>query len=223
MRPLRILCAEDDELARIEIKQEMEKEGWEVIEANDGRTAWKKFQQTHPDLVILDVDMPELTGLEVAQLILSIDLHTPIVMYSSLTKEQDLQTGLDHGAKCYIIKDYSPATLIRQIKQINETEVCRIQHLTQDITFDPFNFELNKQGECIVLTPIHGKVLQALCRNVNRLTQRDTLLEIGWGNTQVNLDAQLTKVISRLKQLFNDVENITIQTESKRGYWLKIK
>ena len=80
MRPLRILCAEDDELARIEIKQEIEKEGWEVIEANDGRTAWKKFQQTHPDLVILDVDMPELTGLEVAQLILSIDLHTPIVM-----------------------------------------------------------------------------------------------------------------------------------------------
>ena len=101
-------------------KQEIEKEGWEVIEANDGRTAWKKFQQTHPDLVILDVDMPELTGLEVAQLILSIDLHTPIVMYSSLTKEQDLQTGLDHGAKCYIIKDYSPATLIRQIKQIND-------------------------------------------------------------------------------------------------------
>lgn len=45
MRPLRILCAEDDELARIEIKQEIEKEGWEVIEANDGRTAWKNFSK----------------------------------------------------------------------------------------------------------------------------------------------------------------------------------
>ena len=55
MRPLKILCAEDDELIRIKIKQEIEKEGWEIIEADNGKAAWDKFQQTRPDFVILDV------------------------------------------------------------------------------------------------------------------------------------------------------------------------
>ncbi len=112
MEKVQILFAEDDTLTRLEVKEKMEEKGWEVIEAEDGIKAFERYEDYKPSLVILDVDMPGRTGLEVLQLIRTRDQDTPVIIYSSLTSEKDLLAGLRCGAKVYLVKNYSVAILI---------------------------------------------------------------------------------------------------------------
>ena len=96
MAIIKVLCAEDDRLMRLEMKEKMTAKGWEVIEAVDGKEALVKYKKYRPDIVVLDVNMPKRSGLEVLQLIRVNDLQTPVVIYSSLAEEKDLSgsTGL---------------------------------------------------------------------------------------------------------------------------------
>lgn len=221
---LKVLFADDDPVARQKVCQVLAAEGWETIEAQDGKEAWEKFQQTSPDIVVLDIDMPEYNGLEVIQFIQSVDLHTPIIIYSSLMSEKELKKRARYNFQFRLIKDYNSSYLAYVIKQMYKPKGNHIYHLTQDVTFDSYTLELNKRGKIINLSStISGKVLQALCTNMNRLTVRELLLKIGWGSTQANLEAQLNKTISQIKHLLKDVKEVTIQTDKGRGYWLKTR
>lgn len=221
---LKVLFADDDPVARQKVCQVLAAEGWETIEAQDGKEAWEKFQQTSPDIVVLDIDMPKYNGLEVIQFIQSVDLHTPIIIYSSLMSEKELKKRARYNFLFRLLKDYNPSHLAYVIKQMYKPKENHIYYLAQDVTFDSYTLELNKRGKIINLSStISGKVLQALCTNMNRLTVRELLLEIGWGSTQANLEAQLNKTISQIKHLLKDVKEVTIQTDKGRGYWLKTR
>lgn len=98
MAIIKVLCAEDDRLMRLEMKEKMTAKGWEVIEAVDGKEALVKYKKYRPDIVVLDVNMPKRSGLEVLQLIRVNDLQTPVVIYSSLAEEKDLKIGLLSGS-----------------------------------------------------------------------------------------------------------------------------
>lgn len=104
MAIIKVLCAEDDRLMRLEMKEKMTAKGWEVIEAVDGKEALVKYKKYRPDIVVLDVNMPKRSGLEVLQLIRVNDLQTPVVIYSSLAEEKDLKIGLCQGAQVYPVK-----------------------------------------------------------------------------------------------------------------------
>ena len=221
---LKILFADDDLAIRQEVCKALADEGWEVVEAKDGKEAWEKFRQTSPDVVVLDIDMPEYNGLEVIQFIQSVDLHTPLILYSSLMSEKELKTRVRFNFQFRLIKDYAPSFLVYVIKQMYKPKENHLYHLSKEVIFDSNSLELNNQGEITHLSStIPGKILQALCNNVNRLTPRDLLLEVGWGSTQVNLEAQLNKAISQVKHLLKDAKNVTIQTDKGRGYWLKLR
>ncbi|MDE5610868.1 MAG: response regulator [Odoribacter sp.] len=221
---LKVLFADDDFVIRQKVGKALADEGWEVIEAQDGKEAWEKFQQTSPDVVVLDIDMPEYNGLEVIQFIQSIDLHTPLILYSSLVSEKELKKRVRFNFQFRLIKDYDPSFLVYVIKQMYKPKENHIYHLAKDVTFDSCSLELNNQGKITSLSStIPGKILQALCNNANRLTPRNLLLEAGWGSTQVNLEAQLNKAISQVKHLLKDAKDVTIQTDKGRGYWLKLR
>lgn len=221
---LKVLFADDDFVIRQKVCKALADEGWEVIEAQDGKEAWEKFQQTSPDVVVLDIDMPEYNGLEVIQFIQSVDLHTPLILYSSLMSEEELKKRVRFNFQFCLIKDYDPSFLVYVIKQMYKPQENHIFHLAKDVIFDLCSLELNNQGKIIQLSStIPGKILQALCNNVNRLTPRDLLLEVAWGSTQVNLEAQLNKAISRVKHLLKDAKDVTIRTDKGRGYWLKTR
>lgn len=221
---LRVLFADDDSVRRQEVCKALRNEGWEAIEAQNGKEAWEKFQAISPDVVVLDMDMPDHTGLQVIQFIQSIDLHTPLILYSSQITEKEAKKWIKHNFKFHLIKSYASSYLVYVIKQMYQPKDNHIYHLAKDVTFNSFSLELNKQGKIINLSSnITGKVLQALCNNMNRLTARDVLLEIGWGSTQVNLEAQLNKTICQIKRLLKDVKNVIIQTDNGRGYWLKVR
>ena len=142
MAIIKVLCAEDDRLMRLEMKEKMTAKGWEVIEAVDGKEALVKYKKYRPDIVVLDVNMPKRSGLEVLQLIRVNDLQTPVVIYSSLAEEKDLKIGLCQGAQVYLVKNYSVALLLEQVERLIGKTASSVIGLTDNITYDFAKAEL---------------------------------------------------------------------------------
>lgn len=220
MDKIKILCAEDRLLTKILIKEKMEAKGWEVIEASDGVEALEKYKQCHPDLIILDVAMPRLTGIEVLQLIRLTDLLTPIVIYSSLASDEDVELGLISGASNYVIKDYSVNNLLLLVEKLFPKSVEEIV-LANNGSYNFTTFELKIGDKCKKLGTLERKVFAVLCRNKNKLCQRNLLLQAGWGSTEVNIENQLNKMIRTLRQRLKGMEGVEIVLDKGNGYYLK--
>lgn len=221
MERIRVLYAEDDELTRLEVREKMEAKGWEVIEARDGIEAIEMYKRCGPDVIILDVDMPRRTGLEVLQLIRVNDLLTPVVIYSSLAKEEDLMAGLACGAEVYIIKDYSVTILLMQIEKLLHKRSAEEIELTEGVFYDFATTRLKIGNRTQKLSMLESKVFAILCKNKNKLSQRELLLQAGWNSNEPNIEAQLNKVMSKFKQLLKDAEGVEIVLDKGNGYWLK--
>lgn len=223
MNEIKILCAEDDRLTRLEIKEKLETMGWEVIEAVDGVEAFEKYKSCNPDLIVLDVDMPKRNGLEVLQLIRVNDLQTPVVIYSSLAKEEDLLSGFSYGAKAYLIKSYSVDLLLLQLNNlVNELNIMNVR-LAEGVVYYFSEAELRIGERCEKLSMLESKVFAVLCKNKNKLARRELLLQAGWNKEDPSCELQLNKVIRRLRQLLEGVEGVEIVVNKGNGYWLRTK
>ena len=216
MAIIKVLCAEDDRLMRLEMKEKMTAKGWEGIEAVDGKD--KKYR---PDIVVLDVNMPKRSGLEVLQLIRVNDLQTPVVIYSSLAEEKDLKIGLCQGAQVYLVKNYSVALLLEQVERLIGKTASSVIGLTDNITYDFAKAELCIGEQRQKLTMLESKVFAILCKNKNRLSPREVLLLAGWNSTAYNYESQLNKVIRKLRKLLMRENQVKIILDKGNGYWLK--
>lgn len=223
MEKIKVLCAEDDTLTRLEIKEKMEEKGWEVIEAMDGVQACDKYQQYNPDLIILDLDMPRRTGLEVLQLIRTNDLEIPIVIYSALADEENLRAALKSGTKNYILKTYSVVFLLELVESLISKENTDIVTLAEGVVYYISKAELQIGEECYKLTVMEGKVFTVLCKNKNKLSPKELLLEAGWNYAPSDKSLQLNKVISKFRKLLEKSGKVDIVSDKGNGYWLKIK
>lgn len=223
MEKIKVLCAEDDTLTRLEIKEKMEEKGWEVIEAMDGVQACDKYQQYNPDLIILDLDMPRRTGLEVLQLIRTNDLEIPIVIYSALADEENLRAALKSGTKNYILKTYSVVFLLELVESLISKENTDIVTLAEGVVYYISKAELQVGEECYKLTVMEGKVFTVLCKNKNKLSPKELLLEAGWNYAPSDKSLQLNKVISKFRKLLEKSGKVDIVSDKGNGYWLKAK
>ena len=221
MEKIQVLVAEDDALTRMEVREKMEAKGWGVIEAEDGIKALDRYEEHKPDLVILDIDMPGRTGLEVLQLIRTRDLETPVIIYSSLTAEQDLLAGFRCGAKVYLVKNYSVTVLVAQAETLlRDKEEVDVLLLAEGVTYAVPSSVLTVGGESVQLTKLESKVFTVLCKNPNQLIKRDLLLKAGWDSDEVRFELQLNKVIRRLRILLSPANSVEIVTDKGNGYWL---
>jgi len=220
MEKIRILFAEDDALTRWEVKGRMEEKGWEVIEAENGVKALEKYKQAKPDLVILDVDMPGMTGLEVLQLIRTEDQEIPVIIYSSLTSEKDVWAGYLCGAKVYVVKNYSVAILVVQAERLltNRKEV-EIISLAPDASYNLMSSLLTIKGKTVKLTKLENKIFTVLCKNPNKLIKRELLVKAGWNSDEARFEIQLNKVIHKLRILLAPLASVEIVTDKGNGYW----
>lgn len=220
MEKVQILFAEDDTLTRLEVKEKMEEKGWEVIEAEDGIKAFERYEDYKPSLVILDVDMPGRTGLEVLQLIRTRDQDTPVIIYSSLTSEKDLLAGLRCGAKVYLVKNYSVAILIAQAESLlSDKQEAETISLAKNETYNLISSVLIVGEQAIKLTMLENKIFTLLCKNPNKLIKRELLLKAGWDSDEARFELQLNKVIRRLRFVLSPVASIEIVTDKGNGYW----
>ena len=189
----------DDEQAIIDILvYNLEKEGYNVIEANDGITAVDVALEKRPDLILLDIMLPKMDGLTVCQRVKSV-VNIPIILLTAKDEEVDKIVGLELGADDYITKPFSVRELVARVKanirkadatlgqQTNETtdaekpKVKSKKIIVGDLELDLDKFEVRVRGKIIDLTLREFEVLKFLASQPGQVTTREILLEKVWG------------------------------------------
>jgi len=183
-----ILIAEDDPAILAGISDVLKLEGYDVLEAVDGRAALELYTSSRPDLVLLDVMMPEMNGYDVCRAIRRVDEGTPIVMLTAKGEEIDKVVGLELGADDYVVKPFGMAELMARVrsalrrssngKKILHESTLRIGNITAD--FDAMNVRKDS-GETYPLTPKENELLKYFAAHPGKVISRETLLETIWG------------------------------------------
>lgn len=184
----RILLVEDEENLRETIKLNLELENFHVTAVADGVNAIKTFDSQRFDLVVLDIMIPHINGLEVCDHIRYKNEQVPILFLSARNSTEDRITGLKSGAQDYLVKPFSLEELILRIKiLIRSNPTTGTQELTQEIyTFGDYSmnvksFELFKPNETIKLTKKETLLLKLFIDKKNKVISREEILEKVWG------------------------------------------
>ena len=179
----RILVAEDDPKQSHLIRAYLEHEGHSVLVARDGRAAIDLARSRTPDLVVLDVLMPEVDGLDVCRVLRS-ESRVPILMLTARATEADLLLGLDLGADDYVMKPYSPRELVARVRALlrrSGAEEAGGPIRALDVEVDPDRFEVRIAGELVVLTAKEFELLRVLAAAPGKAFTRGQLLRETFG------------------------------------------
>jgi DNA-binding response OmpR family regulator len=188
-RPARILLVDDEQPIQTLLSFPLQKDGYEVVQASDGREALARFGEQTFDLVVLDVMMPRMDGLEVCRR-LRARSTVPIIMLTAKSEEIDKVLGLELGADDYITKPFSlrefrsrvKAALRRAgLRQSDPDEDQPIEAL--DLRIDPSKRAVVVRSEAVQTTYVEFEILTALARNPGRVYTRDMLLARVWGDS----------------------------------------
>ncbi|MFM7124696.1 MAG: response regulator [Actinomycetes bacterium] len=183
-----LLFIEDDEAIRTALRLVLEDEGYEVAEASDGETGIKMFGQIDPDLVLLDLRLPDITGFEVCRAIRRTSI-TPVIMVTAQTDTSDLVNGFDAGADDYVTKPVVPKELAARIRaalrrtQAIEPTASSAKSLSKigDVEIDRNLSVVRKSGIEISLTKTEYRLLVEFADHPGMVMSRDQLLERVWG------------------------------------------
>jgi two-component system, OmpR family, response regulator len=184
----RILLVDDEEAIQTLLAYPLRKEGYEVVAARDGRQALDLFAEQRFDLVVLDVMMPRLDGIEVCRRLRSRS-QVPIIMLTARDDEVDKVLGLEIGADDYITKPFSVREFRSRVKAaLRRTRMAGSGHAEGVITAGELSIDFARRqvkvrGERVQLTYVEFEILAALAQSPGRVFDRDTLLERVWGDS----------------------------------------
>lgn len=224
-----ILIADDNmEIIKI-LKPYIEKEGFNVIFALDGEEALLKFKHYDPVLILLDIMMPLMDGIEVCNIIRK-ESNTPIIMITAKSEDADKILGLNSGADDYIVKPFSPGEVVARIKAIlrritpienNKLSVIKYSSLEIDIN----NYSVKLDDIYINLTKKEIEVLWMLASSPNNIIKRDNLLDNVWGTDYFGdprtVDTHIKRIRAKLD--INGQYNWDIKTVWGIGYKFEVK
>lgn len=196
----KILLVEDDIYLREGLCELLEKEGYEPVSACNCEEGKKLFSEGRFDLVILDVMLPDGTGLDLCTFIRSSDADVPVLFLTACDEEFQIVRGLDSGADDYITKPFRLLELLSRIRALlrrkTVASACRFGDMTVDIS----NMTVRKNGEALLLTPTEFQILSALVQNNGVIVTRASLLQRIWDNDESFIDDNTLSVhISRLR------------------------
>lgn len=217
---MKILVVDDEENIRELLKFTLEKNTFTVREANDGEQALRVVQEWVPDLIILDLMLPEIDGLEVCRRIKSNPSTNgiPIIMLTARAEEIDKILGLELGADDYIAKPFSPREVVARIKAVlrrsnnnnNDGEL-----VLGDLKFNFISYEVYLAGLKLQLTPKEYELLKLFATNIGRVFNREQLLEKVWGYEYYGdtrtVDVHIRHLRAKLeqsKQFSNAIETV---------------
>lgn len=184
MKPT-ILVVDDDRKTVDLICLYLEKDGYRVLRAHDGRQALDLARRKRPGLIILDLMLPKVDGLDVCR-ILRAESKVPIIMLTAKTMEEDKLVGLDLGADDYVTKPFSPRELVARVRAVLRRVIQEEDRMASVMRFggiilDFLRHEATVQGRAIHLTPKEFKLLETLARQPGRVFSRLDLLEQAFG------------------------------------------
>ncbi|OLN33412.1 response regulator transcription factor [Desulfosporosinus metallidurans] len=183
-----ILVVDDEEPIQELLRFNLEKEGYRVCVAKDGQEAMEQVEKEQPDLLVLDVMLPGMSGVEVCRRLRLIPKYqqTPIIMLTAKGEEIDKVLGLELGADDYMTKPFSPRELLARIKAClrrlnNSSEETDVQIIRGELRIDVTGFRVQVRGEETELTPKEFELLRVFATHPRKVYSRDELLERIWG------------------------------------------
>ena len=208
--PVSILIVEDEESLADSVRYNLEREGYRVSVAADGRQALERFHAERPSLVILDLMLPEISGLDVCRSIRA-GSDVPIIMVTAKDSEADKVTGLELGADDYVTKPFSVRELVSRVRAHlrrasmrddmgDAVDVVRGGPVEMDVT----RHEVRVGGEMVAFPPKEFELLEALLRRKDRLLTRLFLIEEVWGADYVGDTKTLDVHVKRIRQKIED-------------------
>ncbi|MEX0683202.1 MAG: response regulator transcription factor [Dehalococcoidia bacterium] len=221
-----LVLAVDDEAGILRLmKLELTDQGFRVITASNGEDALRLVEEQRPDAVLLDVIMPEMTGLEVMRRIRE-QMNVPVIMVTAKDSDADKVRGLEQGADDYIVKPFSPEELSARIRAVLRRAVGN-QSVNRVIRVQDLEIDLNRRlvtraGEVVQLTRTEWLLLQYLSANAGKVMLNAELLSKVWG-PEYHDDVQYLRVwVSRLRRKLepNPSEPVVIKTMQGIGYML---
>ena len=221
MKKTKILLVDDDLKNSMLLKRFIEADGYEVIYANNGKVGLEMYRNEHPDLILLDINMPELDGFEMARIIRQNDKKVVIFFLTDRTDKVDRLHGFSLKGNDYIPKPFYPEELIARIHERFDSVTIDqdIEYEIGDTIFRPNLSSLTYEGETHSLSVRQTEILQMLAENIGRLVERDEILESIWGDASYSNSLALNVQITYLRRLLND-PRITITSIKKKGYIL---
>ncbi|MFP3966189.1 response regulator transcription factor [Actinomadura fulvescens] len=226
----RILVAEDDPKQARLIRIYLEREGHQVTVAADGRQALERARALRPDLLVLDVMMPGLDGLDVCRVIRA-EASVPILLLTARSTEDDMLLGLDLGADDYLTKPYSPRVLTARVRALlrragvggapaaaSAEPVLRVG----DLEVDPNRFEVRTAGRRVEVTAKEFGILQTLAAEPSRVFTRAQILERAFGFDHHVLERTVDAHVMNLRRKMerDPADPVYVQTVYGRGYRL---
>ena len=229
----KILVVDDDinicELLRLYI----EKEGYEVVIANDGGQAITKFKTEKPDLVMLDIMLPVFDGWQVCREIRKTS-QTPIIMLTAKGEVFDKVLGLELGADDYVTKPFETKEIVARIKAVlrrvnDQVPVVEAQTTKKEVSFDKLvinltNYELRVNNETIDTPPKEMELIYHLASNPNKVFTRDQLLDEVWGFDYYGDSRTVDVHVKRLREKLEGVsDQWALKTVWGVGYKFEVK
>ncbi|MCA9380889.1 response regulator transcription factor [Candidatus Dojkabacteria bacterium] len=181
---MKILVVEDEDTIREVEKAYLQRSGYSVDDSCDGKSALDLFKKNKYDLVLLDLNLPEMDGVEVCKEIRKVS-QVPVIMVTARVEEIDEIVGLEIGADDYIKKPFSPSVLIARVQTI----LRRTGHETiefGDILIDPERMIINKKGKEIELTTTQFNILYTLAKRPGKVFTRSEILDYAYDETLPN-------------------------------------
>jgi DNA-binding response OmpR family regulator len=225
----KILVVDDEPKVCDLIKAYLEKDGYEVILAGDGKSAVEKARSHKPDLIVLDLNLPVMDGIEVFRTVRAIS-DIPVIMVTARDDEVDKIVGLQLGADDYVTKPFSPRELAARVAAVlrryaeGPKAVARL--LTGDLLVDFDRHEVKYRNEIVSLTSAEFKLLAVMAKNPGRVFTRLQLMDSAFGETYEGYDRTIDAHIKNLRQKFNAIgseEENPVVTVRGVGYKLEHK
>ncbi|HEX3005577.1 MAG TPA: MtrAB system response regulator MtrA [Angustibacter sp.] len=196
----RVLVVDDDTALAEMLGIVLRGEGFDPVHCGDGEAALAAFRDVRPDLVLLDVMLPGVDGIEVCRRIRS-ESGVPIVMLTAKSDTVDVVVGLESGADDYVVKPFKPKELVARVRaRLRSSGESAPERLDiGDLTIDVAGHTVTRDGEPISLTPLEFDLLVALARKPWQVFSREVLLEQVWGYRHAG-DTRLVNVhVQRLR------------------------
>ncbi|HVT20771.1 MAG TPA: response regulator transcription factor [Mycobacteriales bacterium] len=198
-----MLLVEDSETERAFITQRLLAAGYEVLGAANGREAMRTLFRSRPDIVVLDVVMPELDGWRTLEQIRDAS-EVPVIMLTQRNTEIERIRGLRHGADDYVGKPYSPAELMARIDAVlrrtgTGSEVREVWD-DGEVRIDFDSHTVTVRGTHVELTPLEFRLLVVLTENAGRVLTHDRLLDLVWGSPGAVIKDQVKLYVAYLRR-----------------------
>ncbi|MBM7871991.1 DNA-binding response OmpR family regulator [Clostridium pascui] len=222
----KVLVVDDDNNICEVIKMYLENAGYEVRVSNDGKEAQEAFLEYKPELVLLDIMLPHIDGVDVLKWIRK-DSEVPVIMLTAKGETFDKVLGLELGADDYIVKPFEPKELLARIKAVlrrysSENENKEILKF-EDLIVDSNSYNVIYKGEEVKMPPKEFELLHYLASNKNRVFTREQLLCEVWGYDYPGDSRTVDVHVKRLREKLQGGFNWSIETVWGVGYKFEVK